>query len=373
MRVLHVYRTYFPDPPGGMQEVIRNIALATRDHGVETRVFTLSPTPHPVEVDRPEAKVVRARSWMAPASCDLGSLESFRLFLAQAAWADIVHFHFPWPFLDLLNLALPRGKPRLLTYHSDIVRQRFLGALYAPLMRYTLRAMPRIVVGSPNYAASSKILQSCVAPEKLSIIPFGLVERAAPNQNTSTILQRLNISAGGYFLALGVLRYYKGLHTLIRAAKSIDAPVVIAGSGSEGDNLRALAKETGATNIIFAGQVSEDEKTALLGGCKAFVFPSHLRSEAFGIALVEAAMMGKPMISCEIGTGTSFVNKDGESGIVIPPENPSLLAAAMSRLLTDNDLTTQYGAGARARYENLFTAQKMGASYASLYQSLIPR
>ena len=58
MKVLHVYRTYFPDSQGGLEEVIRQICLATRDHGVTSKVFTLSDEPFPHTLPRVEAEVV---------------------------------------------------------------------------------------------------------------------------------------------------------------------------------------------------------------------------------------------------------------------------------------------------------------------------
>lgn len=368
MRTLHVYRTY--TPPGGTQEIIRNLCLATRAHGVQSRIFALSSGDHPAEVYLPEGTAVFGRSWGAPASCDIGGFSAIRAFLREAAWADLVHFHFPWPYLDLLRLLLPRGKPCLMTYHSDIVRQRKLCALYAPLMRHTLRAMPRVVVGSPSYAESSQALRDCVPPKKLRVIPFGLMEPSAPDPKANTILDRLGVAPGGYFLALSVLRYYKGLHILVRAALSVDAPIVIAGSGREEANLRALVSELNVKNIVFTGRVSEDEKTVLFRNCHAFVFPSHLRAEAFGLALVEAAMAGRPMISCEIGTGTSFINRDGQTGLVVPPNDPDSLAAAINRLLAAPGLCARFGAAARQRYEEHFTAQRMGERYAALYHEL---
>jgi rhamnosyl/mannosyltransferase len=109
MRVLHVYRTYFPDPPGGIQEAIRQICLATQTAGVLNTIFALSSVPRPAEIDRPEGKVVRSRSWIAPASCDLGGVGALRRFAALAEQADVIHYHFPWPFADLLHLAVRPG------------------------------------------------------------------------------------------------------------------------------------------------------------------------------------------------------------------------------------------------------------------------
>ena len=80
MRVLHVYRRYFPDPFGGIEQSIRQIALTTKSKGVETRIFTLSSKPVPIKIVRPEGVIYRSKSWISLASCDLGGIQSFRLF-----------------------------------------------------------------------------------------------------------------------------------------------------------------------------------------------------------------------------------------------------------------------------------------------------
>jgi len=375
MRILHVYRTYFPDPPGGIQEVIRQLCLATKTQGIESRVFTLSPQPDPAVVALPEASVTRARSWWAPASCDLGSGEAFAAFARAAAWADVVQIHYPWPFGDLLRLMLPSNKPCVLTYHSDIVRQRWLGMLYAPLMHYTLRKVDAVVAGSPDYAQTSTVLAQPNIAAKLQVIPYGISDQrpAYDEAAGSSIRQRLGLADQPYFLALGVFRYYKGFHSLVQAAVAVKAKIVLAGSGPENERLRAQAAALGADNVIFTGQVSDAEKWALLAGCRAFVLPSHLRSEAFGMVLVEAAMMGRPMICCSIGTGTSFINQHNLTGFVVPPETPEALSAAMNQLLQDDALTQKMGLAARERYETVFSAEQMGKAYAALYETVVAR
>lgn len=374
MRVVHVYRTYFPDPPGGLQEAIRQIALSTRARGVEPRILTLSPTPHPTAIDYPEGRVVRAKSWAAPASCDLGGIGALMKYRELADWADVVHFHFPWPFADVLHLLGVTRKPTVMTYHSDIVRQRALGAVYGPLMRRTLRSMSAVVATSPAYALTSETLTACVSKARLKTIPLGIIDyRDAPHSQGAQrdIANRLALRPDEpYFLALGVLRYYKGLHTLVEAARQVNATIVIAGSGPERERLEAQARQNGATNVVFAGHVTHDEKIALLKGCRAMVLPSHLRSEAFGMVLVEAEMFGKPMVCCEVGSGTSYVNEDGVTGLVVAPEAPQELARAMNALLDDEALAARMGRAARARYEALFSGEALGKAYGALYREV---
>jgi glycosyltransferase involved in cell wall biosynthesis len=369
--VLHVYRTYFPDPPGGLQEAIRQIALATGAQGVSNTIFTLSPEPHPALLLQPEAQVVRSRSWLAPASCDIGGLAAFKTFARLTREVDVLHYLFPWPFADVLHAVTRPVKPMVLTYISDVVRQRWLGTFYAPLMWRTLGQARVIVANSPAYARTSPVLSHPDIRRKVRIIPLGIEESSYPKQGDHSIFERLGVKADEpYFLFIGVLRYYKGIHFLVQAAKSLGAKVVIAGSGPEGASLQALVAKEGIDNVVFAGQVCDAEKIALLKSCRALVLPSHLRSEAYGMVLVEAAMFGRPLISCEIGTGTSYVNAHEETGFVVEPESPAALAFAMNTLLKDDALSALMGDVARNRYERLFSGPALGRAYADLFREI---
>lgn len=374
IRVLHVYRTYFPDPPGGLQEAIRQICIATGRQGVENQIFTLSPNPRPATLDRPEARVTRCRSWAAPASCDLGALGAVLSFAKLSRQSDVVHYHFPWPFADLLHPFVPANKANIITYHSDIVRQRTLKGLYSPLMHRMLKTKDAIVATSPEYAATSSVLTDHRHAERVRVIPLGIHEESYPRLGDDNIQQRLGLNTGeDYFLFVGVLRYYKGLHHLVRAAVRLKAKIVIAGTGPEGFNLKLQADQLGLDNLVFAGQVSNDEKVALLRHCKAVVLPSHLRSEAFGMVLIEAGMYGKPMVSCELGSGTSYANVDGETGFVVPPENPEALHAALKTLLDDRAIAEKFGRAARRRYEALFSGPALGKAYKELYKDILSK
>lgn len=371
MRVLHVYRTYLPDPPGGLQEAIRQIALAVSRFGFESRIFTLSPNPYPARVVRPEGDVIRCRSWAAPASCDIGGLAAFMRFRQASQWADVVHFHFPWPFADALRFLVDRAKPTVMTYHSDVIGKQLLGHLYAPLGRYMLSSMSAVAATSPAYVKSSQALSKLSGSGRVRVIPLGIDRESYPHAGDDRVIQRLGLREHEpFFLFLGVLRHYKGLKNLVYAAKSVGARIVIAGAGPEEGALRKLAGRAGAGNVVFAGQVSDREKVSLLKRCMALILPSHLRSEAFGMVLVEAAMFGKPMISCEIGTGTSYVNAHDETGLVVAPNSPDALVVAMDRMLSDPSLVSRMGRTAGERYEQLFSGPALGRAYVSLYRDV---
>jgi rhamnosyl/mannosyltransferase len=119
------------------------------------------------------------------------------------------------------------------------------------------------------------------------------------------------------------------------------------------------------------GFVSEEDKVALHLLSKAFVFPSHLRSEAFGISLIEAQMYNKPIISSDIGTGSSYVNINDETGLSVRPADSKSFSDAMLKIESDAQLRDTFGTNARKRFEQEFTAQRYAQSYAKLYRELL--
>jgi rhamnosyl/mannosyltransferase len=261
------------------------------------------------------------------------------------------------------------NKPSVVTYHSDIVRYKTLLQLYRPLMHRFLDSVDAIVATSPNYLQTSSVLAGY--RDKTEVIPIGLDKNnyAAPSvARTDEWQKRIG---GRFFLFVGAIRYYKGLHILLDAARGTDYPIVIVGAGPIEQELKQRVQEQGLRNVIFLGIVSDEDKVALLQLCYAIVFPSHLRSEAFGISLLEGAMYGKPMISSEIGTGTSYINNHGETGLVVPPSDPDAFRLAMQQLWDNPQLVQTMGARAQARYQKLFTAKVMGESYATLYHDVL--
>lgn len=365
MKVLHVFKTYLPDSFTGIERVIWEIAEGVSKHGVESHVLSLSTKPHADAIRVGHHTVHKAKLDLYLASTGL-SWSLFGQFRRLAAEVDLVHYHFPWPMMDLLHALTRVGKPSLVTYHSDIVRQRLLSKLYSPLMHRFLGSVDRIVATSPNYAESSRVLQRYAS--KTTVIPIGISEPTERPSQARTDRWREKIGTG-FFLFVGALRYYKGLPFLLEAARATGLPVVIAGKGELENEIVRM----GLPNVTMVGSIADIDKEALLSLCTAFVFPSHLRSEAFGVSLLEAARAGKPMISCEIGTGTSFVNVDGETGLTVQPADSGALADAMQRIWRDASLAKKMGAKARARYEDLFAADRMVAQYLDLYRHLLAR
>lgn len=368
MRVLQVYKSYYPDTLGGIEQVIAQLGMGLVAMGDESRIFTLSPDASPPVLHRPEGDVYRCRVTAQVASnpVSIGALVQYR---RMVEWADVVHYQFPWPFADLLHLLWARGKPSVVSYQSDIVRQKALLRAYAPLMNRFLDSAGLIVATSPQYLDSSPALAR--HRQRVRIIPNGIDESSCSHPSPEALRAWRERVGEGFFLFVGVLRYYKGLDTLLEAARGLRARVLIAGNGPEAARLEQHAAREGLANVQFLGEVSDEDKMCLLHLSRGFVFPSHLRSEAFGMSLLEAAMCARPMVSCEIGTGTSFINVDGLTGWTVPPQDPAALREAMHKLNDAPGAAAAMGAAARRRFEELFTADRMVRAYREAYRDVL--
>ncbi len=367
MKILHFFKTYYPDTYGGIEQFIFQICVGSAHYGITSEVLTLSPDAHEAPAEISGHIVHQAQLDFQVASTGF-SLSAIRKFSELAKQADIIHFHYPWPFMDLVHFMTGHGKPTVVTYHSDIIRQKTLLKLYRPLKNRFLASVDRIVATSPNYLATSPVLNRY--RDKVVEIPYGLDKSTYPTPTSELLEKWRSKLAERFFLFVGVLRYYKGLHILLDAMEGTEYPVVILGSGPVEAELKKQALGLRLKNIHFLGILPDEDKVALLTLCYAVVFPSHLRSEAFGLSLLEGAMYGKPMISSEIGSGTTFVNIADKTGLVVPPSNPEALRQAMSYLWHHPDVAAEMGRTAEARYWQLFTAERMVASYVDLYTNL---
>lgn len=369
-KVLHFFKTYYPETMGGIEQVIFQIAEGCASHGFESEVLYLSNRGAARNEVVGHHVTHRSKLDLHVASTGF-SLSAFKDFAELAKQADIIHYHFPWPYMDLVHFASRLRKPTVVSYHSDIVKQKFLLRLYQPLMNRFLSSVDCIVASSPNYAQSSPVLTRF--EDKVRIIPYGLDRATYPTPSSEKLEYWRGLFGERFFLFVGALRYYKGLDYLLDAAKRTQLPVVILGGGHLEVELKAQAAQLGLTNVHFLGGLPDEDKAALLQLCYAFVFPSHLRSESFGISLLEGAMYGKPMISCEMGSGTTFINIADKTGLVVPPRDAAALAQAMMTLWQNPEQASSMGLRAAQRYEDVFSARVMAESYSGLYRELLEK
>ncbi|CAB3780908.1 glycosyltransferase family 4 protein [Pararobbsia alpina] len=368
MRVLHFYKTYKPDTMGGVEQLIGEICSGSAARGVPSDVLTVSRNTSTVDLGDHMHYRAKLDFKLASSSFSVSSLGRLK---ELAANADIIHYHFPWPFMDMAHFITRLNKPTVVTYHSDIVKQKTLLHFYRPLMMCFLGSVTKIVATSPQYAKTSPVLQRFA--DKVEVIPIGLNEQAYPRASDAKLAEWRERVGPKFLLFTGMLRYYKGLHILLDALAGSEIDVVILGGGPLEAELKSQAQALALKKVHFVGALPDEDKFALLTLCHGLVFPSQLRSEAFGISLLEGAMYGKPMISCEIGTGTSYVNVGGETGLVVPPENPTALREAIDQIWNDEARASRLGAAARKRFSSLFTADKMADAYVDLYHRIAAR
>jgi rhamnosyl/mannosyltransferase len=371
LRVLHVYRTGFPDSQGGTEEHLRTLSRGLLRRGVDVDLLFPSRQVPAVSSHLDEGVQV----WRVPETVEIASCNIFFRGIAQfrrlALAADVVHYHFPWPWGDVLHALVPaQARCRhVVTYHSDIVRQRLLALPYRPLMHRFLGSVDRIVATSQAYADSSPVLSRRL--DRTCVIPLGMDSLRIPPIEPRRRERWLAEVGEGFFFFVGVLRYYKALHVLVRASAASGLPVVIAGDGPEAARLHALAARIGASRVRFTGRIGDEDKWALFGLARAFVLPSDQRSEAFGVSLLEAMHFGLPMITAAIGTGTGFVNVADLTGLHVQPGDPVALARAMERLAQDDALRARMGVAANERLSRCFGADAMVDAHIGLYEELL--
>jgi len=283
--------------------------------------------------------------------------------------ADILHFHFPNPTAEISYLFSGLEKEVVVTYHSDIVRQEKMGKLYSPLLLRFIEKASTIIVSSPNYMHSSIVLSKFLY--KCETIPFGinLHRFTSVSENTKEVETLRRIYGSSVILFVGRFRYYKGLHVLIEAMNKVNGKLLIIGSGPlEEDLSRQIISEKLEEKVIILGELSDEEVVHHLHACEVFVLPSILRSEAFGIVQLEAMACKKPVVSTELGTGTSFVNQHQKTGLVVPPNDREGLAQAINYLLANPEQGKKLGAAGCEQVEKYFTQEQMVDKTIEIYR-----
>jgi glycosyltransferase involved in cell wall biosynthesis len=368
MKVLHVYKSYYPEATGGIETYIDHLTNEISKKGVENHLLTTtkSSKAYTKKLGQLHVHYFPALLEFAATPISFSLLRNARALMKQF---DLIHFHLPWPCGDLVSLLCPKRIPSVVTYHSDIIRQKKLKYIYAPLMHVFLRRMNVILPTSENYVKTSVVLKRYV--DKCHVVPIGIHDSLNKPLNAEKLDHWKKKVGENFLFFLGVLRYYKGLDYLLEAMVDTDIPLVIAGSGPEKEKLIKKAKDLKLTNVIFVGYVDEVDKGILFQLSKAVVIPSQFRSEAFCISLAEGLMYGKPLISTELGTGTSFVNKDKVTGFVVQPMNVSELKAAILSLFADEKQYEAFSKAARGRYLEHFTVESMAESVFEVYQRLL--
>jgi len=284
--------------------------------------------------------------------------------------ADIVHIHLPNPAAVLSYFASGRRGPLVVSYHSDTIRQRFLGAVFNPILHSALRRSSAIIAASPNYVTSSPVLSR--HRERCHVIPYGLPLEEFATCDPAAVAKIRQQYGDRLILSVGRLVYYKGFEYLIRAMTRTQGTLLIIGDGPLRSRLTALARELGvAERVHFLGSVDDQTRLACYHAADIFVLASLARSEAFGIVQIEAMAAGKPVVNTALDSGVPFVSQNEVTGLTVPPQDHEALASAITRLLSNPTLRREYGSAAALRAKQEFSVQKMISRIVNLYMAVL--
>ncbi len=359
LKVLQVNKLYYPHI-GGVEKVVQEIAEGLSDR-IDMRVLVCQPSRKGKSQDIINGiPVTRVGSlgtfWSMPLS------PTFPIHLhALGKWADILHFHMPFPLGDLSYLFSPKKKV-VVTWHSDIIRQKRALKFYTPLLNKFLSSVDRIIITSPAPLKYSPFL----APfrDKCQVIPLGI--RDYWLQEPSFIKPKNRT-----ILFVGRLCYYKGVEYLIDAMVHIDADLVIIGDGELRSELQEKTIQLGIDHkVFFLVKCSDDELRAWYHSSDLFVLPSVEPSEAFALVQVEAMAAGTPVVNTHLPSGVPFVSLHGKTGLTVEPRNSNQLAEAINCILSDENLAREFSKNAKERVLELFTVEHMLDSIYSLYTQL---
>ena len=374
LRVTMVNKYYYPPHLGGVETHLRDISEGLVEHaGAQVRAIVCNESRERAEESVDGVDVLRLPRQFALSSAPIAlSMPSvLAAEMRRAEPPDVMHLHTPYPWGELSFLRAHPDVPSVVLYHSDIVRQKRMLAAYKPFFERFLDKVDLIIASSPNMVEHSPFLSP--RANKCRVVNFGVhVEDVAGTPDTLARAAQLRAEHGGRKIVLfvGRLIYYKGADVLVRAMADVpDADLVMIGRGPLESELREIAVANGTIGrITWLEPQSDAELAAWYHAADVFCLPSVARSEAFGLVQIEAHAAGTPVVSTNLTTGVPYANLDGVTGLTVPVGDADALAAALSRLLLDDELRARLGRQAQERALSDFTIPRMVAETIDVYR-----
>jgi len=285
----------------------------------------------------------------------------------QAAGADLVHLHTGRAAWLGGAAAWLAGVPALVTRRMDRPVQRGWRTrlIYERFTRHTVAISPQV---------AQCLSAGGVPAERISLIPSAVdTKRLHPMRPRATV--RAAEGAGdddAVVLSLAALVARKGLDVLLNAVaelaqRGLRPHIWCAGEGPERAALAAQAEALGiAAQTRLLGQRADVGD--LLAACDVVVLPS--RREGLGVAALEAMAVGRPLVASAVG-GLADAVADGVTGLLVPPDDPARLAAALEVLLRDPVLRASLGNAAARHVAERFSAEQLVDAYERLYRRIV--
>lgn len=361
-KVLMVNKMYSPDI-GGVETIVKQYAEFLRD-SFDVTVLTISGKKcYQTKIEQIEnVKVIRCSSFGTYFSMPISFSFFFKLLILKNKF-DIIHFHEPFPLASLLGI-LRKNTKYVITWHSDIIKQKYLKRIVELFQRKLCSKADVILVTSPNLVAFSDVLSDFKGKIKILPLSVNLTEYDESSMRFDE----------DFALYIGRLSYYKGISFLLEAYEksNTDLPLYIVGDGDPAikSEINEFIKNS-AKKIVFVNRfVTEREKRDYLQNCKYLLFPSIYPSEAFGIIQLEAMVYGKPVINTTLPTGVPWVSLNKITGVSVTPQNVSELTKAIEYLSTSEDILKSYGCAAKARVNDMFSDTVVLKQLKAIYKEL---
>ncbi len=330
-------------------------------------------TPDYVEIEFPNYKLFRVPIYGIKFSTPIPKT-FFSIYRKIRNDYDIIHIHFPNPIASLAPLIFKTRAKIVIHWHCDIVKreQQLLKKLYDPLQKRLLDRASKIIGTSEKYTSYSKDLEAY--KNKIEIVPIGIDTSYLKVDNELVSKIKDKYKGKKIVFSLGRLTYYKGFRYLIEAAKYIpdDVVILLGGCGEQEKELRDLVANLQVEDKLkFLGRIPEENLGSYYKAADLFCLPSPIRTEAFGVVLLEAMSMELPIVACNIdGSGVPWVNKDSKTGYNVPVKNARALAEAIEKIITNPNRIKEFGCNAFARYNSLFTKDKMIKAISKIYNEI---
>jgi glycosyltransferase involved in cell wall biosynthesis len=386
LRVCHLAK-YYPPAAGGIETHVRTLAQAQASLGAEVQVLCVNhvalkgrhgrslgrATTNTVEDWDGNVRVTRLGRRASVSRWDL--CPGIRRELCNLIDnVDVLHLHVPNITMLLPLTTVESTIPLVITYHSDIVRQRLLYKGFRPFEDAVFRRASYILATSRAYIAGSATLKRHI--DKVEVLPFAidLAPFQRPTSDALAFARRLSLEHGApLWLAVGRLVYYKGLDVAIEALAKVPGKLLLVGSGPLDKHLHDQAKRLGIIDrIIWRARLSDEELVGAYHAATALWFPSNARSEAFGLVQVEAMASGCPVINTNIaGSGVAWVSPHNETGLTIPVNDANALANAACQLWQDGELRRRLAKSGQERATSRFGHVIMARHSLDMYRHTI--
>ncbi len=353
LRILEVNKAYYPHV-GGIESLVKQYAENFSDRADVKVLVCREDRGKSFTVKVNGVEIVRSGSFGTYFSCPL-SLSFIMKFRKMAKNADVVHINVPFPLADLACLLSGYEGRVVVSWHSDVVKQKKLLMLYKPLMMRFLKRADLILAATEGHIKSSPYIS--VHKEKCRIVPYSInVKKYLEAPQKPVLSDILTDKKAVKVFFTGRLVYYKGVDVLINAFRNVkNCELFIAGTGKLEKELKEYTSKHGMNDRVhFLGFLPDEELKAAFRDCDIFVLPSVENSEAFGIVQLEAMVYSKPVINTALPTGVPYVSLDGESGITVKPNDANALSEAINKLAENKELRESYGREAYNRVCRFF-------------------